>query len=349
MILRRIAVVLTLVFCSIASTPSSHAADDTAAKAIFPYLDDGTFVVARCDVDKVDLKQVEKFIGETATAMSQAMKLDAEGQARMDQQTAQVTQMATSWITGMNDAGVQSVYGLFLNANFLALRTDDPAFVIPMKGDVDAGGVGALMKQAVGGRSEWQQVGEGIVFARPELIVPVKAHVEGGIPATSIDLADLTAAFAGEGDAPIRIALLPGEKARAWIEENLPAIPEPLGGETAILSRGVKWASVTLVHKPEVIANVAIRCIDSEKAKAMMGVLESGLALVRKNAGRGAATVWAKELAAIQPVLKNETISFSVKPTTVMLAMVGLRMNGAPAPQAAPPFGEGNATDKDGL
>jgi hypothetical protein len=250
----------------------------------------------------------------------------------------------------MTEAGAQSIYGLFFNANFMAQREDDPVFVAMRKADADAGRIGELIKE-IDRRMEPEEAGEALLFGRPELTQVVKAHVESGAPATSIELADLTAAFSSPGDAPVRIAILPGEKTRAWLEENLPALPEQIGGgETAILSRGLKWASITIVQKPEVLANFTLRCTDAGKAKAMLNTIEKSLAFVREFAAQDGTADWEKELAAIQPELQDDTISFSVNPSTAMLAVAGIRMKAAPpAVIPAPPAAANDNPNQDGL
>jgi hypothetical protein len=153
------------------------------------------------------------------------------------------------------------------------------------------------------------------------------------------DHPDLAAAFKAAGDAPLRVAIVPGEPTRSWLEGNLPAIPQPLGGgETQLLSRGVKYASIAVTQKPKPLASLVVRCEDAEKAKALLDVMNKGTEYAKQslaNAPENARATWAGELESIKPKLDGDTIRVSMDPVLV-ITKLGFARSGAQVATPAP-------------
>jgi len=83
---------------------------------------------------------------------------------------------------------------------------------------------------------------------------------------------ELTAALAAAGDAPLVVALIPTADNRRVIEETLPVLPKRFGGgPSAVLTRGVTWATASLHLPPKMSAFFVVRSADPQAAQALAG------------------------------------------------------------------------------
>lgn len=339
---RLIAVLLVSVLACAAFAAAEQ--KDPQGKAILPYLDAGTFVVARLDVDRVDPETFATFMRTTGDSVAQAGKFDANMQARMKQDTEQAIQKGQAWLAGMNEAGGHTLYALMVNAGDLEQHEDDPVFVVPVTNESDIDRLGKLLREDLGlRRAESEQIGEVLVCGKRRQIDAIKAQAQASEP--GIEAADLASALAGEGDAPLRIAILPGEQTRTWLEANFAEFPALIGGgSSAPLVRGMKWASINIAQKPKTLANVIIRCTDDAQAKSLFSTLTKSLAFVRQILSV-AAPEKVTELDHVAPAIKENTITLSVDPSKVIM----LRAAGAPRPANAPQPADSRQPDNNGL
>jgi hypothetical protein len=320
-----------MVLASIAR--SAAAADDDAA--IVPFLDEGTFIVARLDVDKVDAKVLAKFMDDVTDKMIKQMNAGPGDGTRQKQDTARAAGFATKWLADMTEAGVHRMYFLVLNAGDLREHEDDPVVVVPLKEGMDEERIQGLLKGNFGRSAEPMKLNDSLVMGKPNSITRLRTHVESKAE-PGVAAADVMAALAATGDAkdvPLCIAVLPGESTRTWIEENLPEIPPQIGGgETKLISRGLKWASVVVSQKDKPTAHVKIVGADAAKGNALNKLLHKGLDFVKKMAAAapGGEEI-TKELDSIQPKLAAETITVTLDPVD-MFMIRGMRRERAVTP-----------------
>ncbi len=299
--------------------------------AILPYLDEGTFLVARLDVERVDQEALGKYMEESIDAMFKQLPVAANQRDAVKGQGKGGIGTAKTWLTDIAAAGGKHVYLLLETADLIE-RNDDPMVIIPLGDGADAGRIREVLSRNNRQPQNIHEIGKALVFAEPA----AAERLKGRVAAAPLDRPDLARAFAatGTGDAPLRIVLVPGESARAWVEQNLPQLPAPLGGgDTKILSRGVRYASIGVVQKPATTANLTIRCDNTDKAKALFDVLSKGVESFKQMAPGGEAGEEAKKQAdTIKPKLAGDTITVSVDPLAVQMAMMGVRMSARPGP-----------------
>jgi hypothetical protein len=307
-------------------------ADDSA---ILPYLDEGTFLVARLDVDKVDRDALGQYMNKAFEAM--AAQMPAQFRAQIQAQMAQQVETAKTWLKDMSDAGGKHVYVVFDAAG--AESSDGPAAVIPLREDSDEEKIKDLLQRTANGSGTLEKIGNAMVIGEARVVTRLKERVAKA-PAPRQDMTK--ALSAGGGDAPLHVAVVPGESGRKWVEENLPALPPELGGgETSLISRGVKFASFTVSQKPKTVMNLAVHCENADKAKAIMDALDKGRATAKEKVkGTPQAEQVNKRLEAIQPKLAGDTITASVDPIDLQILMTGIAEpravvdNGQPAEPA---------------
>jgi hypothetical protein len=203
-----------------------------------------------------------------------------------------------------------------------------------------------------GGRQRATEIGKSVVYGTPGQVDRVRKQVEGG--AKGADRTGLLDALkaAGGDDVVARVALVPGEQARQWLENNLPALPPQVGGgETKLLSRGVSWAAVGVRQKPEMKGSITVQTKDADTARALVEKMTKGKEFVQQQMQQGApaevATTWGKQLAELKPQAQGERITMSLSPemlTMPFFAARGAAVQAGPAPVAPPA-----ANDKGGL
>ena len=319
--LRRFGVPLALACLVPMLTAAAKPAADDAA--ILPYIDEGTFLIGRLDVERVDQEAFGKSMEEMFKKLIATMGIppDQQGLA-MGQMMGSIT-TAKAWLTDMAAANAKHVYILLDVADLRDGGNDDPAVVIPLGPDADAVRVREILTRN-GGAEKAEEVGKAIVYGEEALINRLKNRVASGV---LIESSDFAAAFAAAGaDVPLRFAMLPRDSALEWIEEKHPKIPEqvvPGGADIKLLTRGVRYMSIGMTQKPSTLANLTIRCKDAEKAKAVNDVLEKSVVSLKEHfrAGEGE-----KQAAALKPKLTGDTITVSADPFAVQMALTGVRV-----------------------
>ena len=320
--LRRFGVplVLACLVPTLAAAAAAPAADDAA---ILPYIDEGTFLIGRLDVERVDQEAFGKSMEEMFKKLIATMGIPPDQQGLvMGQMMGSIT-IAKAWLTDMAAANAKHVYILLDVADLRGGRNDEPAVVIPLGQGSDGERVREVLARN-GGKEKAVEVGKAIVYGEEALINRLKNRVASGVP---VEQPDLATAFAAAGaDVPVRFALLPSEAALAWVEETQPQIPEqvvPGGADIKLLTRGIRYVSIGITQKPSTLANLTIRCKDAENAKAVNDVLEKSVASLKNHFREGEGE---NQAAALKPKLAGDTITVSADPFAVQMALTGVRM-----------------------
>jgi hypothetical protein len=320
---------------SFATLPAAYAADPPAAApvaaaamtddAIAPYLDEGTFLVVRLDTDKVDKEALGKYMEEAINAMFQKLPIPANQRGAVQGQVMAQVEVAKTWLTSMAEAGGKRVYVL-MDSTDLSNGNTDPIVVVPFGEGGDADKIKQLFP-AVGGDTVAESLEHAVVFSRKAEVDRVKTHAADNAGKAKLN-PQLVKAFASAGDVPLRVAYSPSEASRKWLEDNYPQLPEEIGGgETSLLSRGVKYAFAGVSQKPKTQAKITLKCEDAEKAKGVMGTIEKAMAKLKDQIPAGDGKEAAeKQLDAMKPKVAGDTITTSIDPLAVQMAMMGIRM-----------------------
>lgn len=337
-----------------AKSPAAGAEGATRAddKVILPYIGEDTFIVGRLDVARVDPEVIEQYMTKMTADMAQAMQADAEAVKQMNSEVGEGVKQMREGLAAFVAAGGNHVY-LVVDSNDL-MSGGGPVLVTPLGHGADPAKLQELLAQMdASGNSTAAEFGKALVFGTRAQIDGLKQRVEdaggGDKPAAGAERPDLTKAFAAAGDAPLRIALVPGDAARKFVEENLPAIPDEIGGgETSLISQGIRWLTIAVNQKPAIGGTITVRAADAEKAAQLVELLEKAKAFAKTQVPPAPdAATWAKQVDAVQPKRQGETITIAVDPSVMQLSVLGMRAEGevgvdgdpAPAEPAKPDDG----------
>jgi hypothetical protein len=292
--------------------------------AVAPYIDEGTFLVVRLDTEKVDKEALGTYMEEAINAMFQKLPIPPNQRGAVQGQVMAQVEVAKTWLTSMAEAGGKRVYVL-MDSTDLANGNDDPIVIVPFGEGGDAEKIKALFP-AVGGNTSAEALEHAVVFSRKPEVERVKTHAADNAGKAKLN-PQLVKAFASAGDVPLRVAYSPSEASRKWMEENFPNLPEEIGGgETSVLSRGVKYAFASVSQKPKTQAKITLKCEDAEKAKGVMGTIEKAMAKLKEQIPAGDGKEFAeKQLDGMKPKLAGDTITTSIDPLAVQMAMMGIR------------------------
>ena len=118
--------------------------------------------------------------------------------------------------------------------------------------------------------------------------------------------------------------LLPGAVQRRALEEamgNLP--PQVGGGPITAITRGLRWASLSLAVEPKPMLRGVVQAQDEAAAKALQAILRDGLALAaRSGQGVPSPAELAKALGPA-PRQQGDRVTVEVDPTTLIAALAG--------------------------
>jgi hypothetical protein len=339
-----------LLFAHLAATRAAAQVGGNDA-AILPFIDEGTFIVARLDVERVDHDVLGKFMDDAMEVSFARAQIPENLKAQVKQSAQKSVADAKQWLTDIAAAGGKTVYVLVDRADQEGPGGGGPVVVVPLAAGADAEKIKEVLSRNAG-NVPVENVGKAVVLGQGGSVERLRKLHEAAKPAARADLAAALAAAAK--DAPLRIAYVPGESTRALIEKNLTELPKELGGgDPKALSRGVRYAGIGVVQKPAVMANVTLRATDAGQAKAIMDILEKGKAHLKEAAaGTPQEESTNKQLEATKPKLAADTITLNMDPLTAQSIMMGIamrRMGQAGSPPPAPGTAPPAPKDGDGL
>ncbi len=94
--------------------------------------------------------------------------------------------------------------------------------------------------------------------------------------------ADIEQALKAVSDAPLQLIFVPGADARKVFEEIGPTLPAEVGGgPIQILTRGLKWAGLTVGPMPKAAVRLMFQAADEDAARKLQAALEKGIASTR--------------------------------------------------------------------
>ena len=260
-----------------AADPSAGPAAPAAAapndKLIVPFVTDDTVAVARLDLNRIDHRALERFIGRVFDEEARAAgSADAGPSATERAETAGALKKFEDALAAFQAANARHLY-VMLEREDLNKDAPKPMFVVPNVAEGDFPKLASAMmrlrrdrqlKQATAGAGGVQETESQYMRVSKQIML---AQVKRG---TIPERRDLLAALAAGGDAPLRIAVVPGEAARQQIEHMLP--PLPGGADAKLLTRGVRWATLSFTQKPGMGLSLTARAADEANAKALVAL-----------------------------------------------------------------------------
>jgi hypothetical protein len=315
--------------------PAATAGDDDAA--VLPFIDEGTFVVARLDVDRVDPEAFAKYMEGVVEMVLKQSGVPAAQMADVQKEAMGTVTAAKTWLTDMSAAGGKRVYVLVDQVDQSTSEGGGPVIVVPVGEGADAAKIRATLTGDGTGAMEVEEVGKAVVVAMQPAMERVKKLADGSTKPAARP--DLPRAFDLAGkDVPLRIAFVPGEATRKWIEENMPKLPGELGGgDVKQVSRGIAFAGVGMTQKPATMANAAVRATDAAQAKALFELLDKGAQAAKKAAAAGPmAELFAKQFDAYKLTVEGDTVRFNIDPIIMIPRRVEHEID-APAAQPGQP------------
>lgn len=238
---------------------------------------------------------VSPFVGEETFAVLhvELSGLDPDGLARRvlagfmtPREIDEATGGLSSWVESLRGAGARSFFLVVDPADLPGL----PIAVVPMAEGADAEKIGQIL---CGDEEEgevpfsWPTCAtfRGAVFAGTDAAL---GRVRRREP---VARPGFDAAFAAPGDAPVRLLIAPSDDQRRVVEEMLPALPGPLEGTPVpALSRGMRWAVLSLEDQPRPILRLAVQAADEPAARQLEDLARNGLGWARAEA-RGDASM----------------------------------------------------------
>ncbi len=239
------------------------------AATIAPYLDDQSFAVVRVDIRGLDVAAAVRWLGHAVQAPPE--------------EVAQVAGSVSAWRQNLLATGGREAYVVLSLAD---LPDHAPAFIIPVPSGADAEAIAAAVRKNIetpGSRPPRGGPfgGRGIVIVHDNVVIAGESQetVRRLQQVTPSPRAELEAAFAAAGSAPLQAVLVPSELQRRIIAETLPHLPEPLppmSGEA--LSTAVRWAAASAQLPPTASLQVVVQSSDADAAAALKATVEAVLA-----------------------------------------------------------------------
>ena len=241
---------LSAIFLLAASAAANaDARSDAAAwaKAVAPFVEAETVLVARVDLTRVDVPSL--------------LDLAARFNAVPAAQLAGNKKKATKQLAAAIQAGLREWYLV------VTLRSGDQGWrpsmfgVAPIPPGADVAAIRAALNVSSGAR----QTPDGT------LVVPVYHPTEPPGEFHPVKRPKLATAFEVAGDAAVQVALIPPDYTSRVIEEMLPQFPKELGGgPTTILTRGVRWAAAGIDLPPHLGLRLTVESADAQAAETLL-------------------------------------------------------------------------------
>jgi Protein of unknown function (DUF1559) len=219
---------------------------DARAKAVAPFLDDRSVIVAHVDLTRVDADALAARLAESA-------KMDVKDLAGPKRDLADL-------LADLTKAGARDVYCVFS----LADLPGTPFLVVPLEGGASAEKIGQRLDRLMlieGGKSE---------VRGPALVHGSAATLKRLQNIKETPNADLARAFAAAGDTGVQVLLLPNTDTRRVLNESLPVLPPELGGgPVKTFTHGLQWAALGVDLPPKGSLRLVIQSPDEQSARAL--------------------------------------------------------------------------------
>ena len=297
---------LACVLTALASTAQAFDAKQQS-KTIAPFLDDGTIVVARVDLTKVDL-------GEFFKAIPTYMPVPKN-------ELAQGEKMLTGFVAALRAQKVSDAYMLL---SLEDIPHGSPTVIVPVGDGGNYETVASLLfsgqpdgpTERIAGqrRSAFEictRVGNVVFCGSKRTLERVKSKK----PSKRKHLAAALETAAGGA---IQVAFVPSTDHHRVISETLTRLPKELGGiDGPTLSKAVQWAALKVQLPPKLGTDLVIQAKDAESAKKLNDTIKTlgeAVGKQKHSIGGQLRTIdLAKVPLMLKPTLKGDRLSFSFR------------------------------------
>ncbi|HEV2948997.1 MAG TPA: DUF1559 domain-containing protein [Gemmataceae bacterium] len=224
---------------------------DARAKAVAPFLDDQTILIAHGDLTRLDVDAIAAKLTEYARPFEEHL--------------AEAKRELGDWFGAWTKAGVRDMYVVVSLAD---VPGQPPFLVIPLEGDGDGKGISEAMSQSKHFEHfKFEKIGSAVVGGGPRTMARVKNLKADNRP-------ELAKAFAAAGDTAVQAILIPTNENRKIVEEIMPRLPKELGGgPITTVTRGFLWAAVGVDLAPKASVHVTVQSQDAGSAKKLRDLL----------------------------------------------------------------------------
>jgi hypothetical protein len=280
-------VTATLVALTLAGVVYSGGDDaERRAKAIAPFIDNNTFIIARFDLTKQDC-------GDAAvTFFASAEPLGLK--------RSFLTSEAKDLFAALRKLGAKEVFGLgtFAGPGFSL------DFVVPATDGTNVKGITELFTSGRYMNTYTAQVGSAVVFGTKEACHRYQSITPQARP-------ELAKALAAAGDTTAQICVSFSPDARRALEETIPNLPPEVGGGSmALLTRGIQWVAIGLDGPP----TSSMHAIVQTTNEAAAGKINDWLQSAMKSLAQDPKTTdtWKGLAAALQPLAAGDRLTLKL-------------------------------------
>jgi hypothetical protein len=226
------------------------------AKDVAPFIEEGTFVIARADLMRWDYeKLVARLVAITGADPAAFSGLVPERERKR--------------VKALQDAGARDVFVVF---GLSDLFTEGGALVLPLGEKADRKAISDLLGDS---NSTPKQVGKALLLGSKDTVERLSNNVPIRRP-------ELVEAFAAAEDGIVQVAFLLPPSVRRALEEMLPELPPDLGGgKMQTFTRGLRWAALR-INAIKGHVRLTVGCADEEAAQNLERSLVRVLAAVAR-------------------------------------------------------------------
>jgi len=244
------------------SAVSAAEKDEDVLAEIAPLLAEGHFAVVRIDVAAVDLDAVIKELDDALVKAGGDKLSTNTSYLDFKQRKADFTK-----------AGGKALYVLMgePTGQYMVITMDkknDPAALAKVFEAtlIKAGPAATEMNE------QWQTVAK---VHTGLLLLGMRRVVDNAVPADPVARPDLAKAMAAAGDAPVAVAIVPPQKMVKMLVDQMPNLPEELGGGPTAPLGQIAWASIGVSPSKKTPVTVTVKCESAKAAKDLKTLLDT--------------------------------------------------------------------------
>jgi prepilin-type processing-associated H-X9-DG protein len=233
-----------------------------------------------CAAVSADMKEVASTFVDDRTAAVARIRLDAIADPGALGEAEPLAAAYRPWLEALRKAGARELYVVATLDDLPPDPRSSPFALVPLEGGADAKAIGALLcgGPEQGGPAAWTTCAS----IRGAVLAGDDATLERAKAMTPSARPDLAAALAAAGDAPVALAAATPEDLRRVIEEQVVSLPDELGGGTSsLVSRGLKWVSVTFDPGATKSIRLFVQAGSADDAAKLLAVGAKGVELMR--------------------------------------------------------------------
>lgn len=276
---------LLLLSLALVFAPVARAQQAAPKEGVWKYVDAATVVVARIDLSAYDRGTLEQWLGGIVKAnVKDARTADAVARGIHDGPVLAYPEQ-------LKEAGAKEAYAVVSLGD---IPNATGWLVVPVPAGADAGKIqracfpaGSKPEPEAGAHSGPLVLRAGSLFATAMQDVVILSTGRSGrfLPFAAADRPDLVAALSAAGNGPLVAAFSPNEDTRKVVEQMMPQLPPPASAPSTVLTRGLRYASLSMDFPPQQKLDFVIQASDAQAAGALHDLIVRLLDMPRKDKG----------------------------------------------------------------